>query len=223
MHPGLPKARDRDRHIDLLARLTPDDPPELSDQDLLELVLRPSLRDPSKSKLAKDLLKHHGSIGAVVNADDLDISDDDRRRLTLARLMTQRLTSRRLEVRPVITSWDALRSYCRARIAHLPKEEFHVLYLNRKNALIADETLGRGTVDHVPVYPREVLRRALDLNACALILVHNHPSGDPTPSDADIEITKQIKLATHAMSITLHDHLIIGADREVSMVSEGMI
>ena len=108
-------------------------------------------------------------------------------------------------------------------MSHRETEHFRVLFLDRKNTLIADEELGRGTVDHVPVYPREVLRRALELNASALILVHNHPSGDPTPSSADIAMTGQIQTAAQALSITLHDHLIIGKSRESSFRALGLL
>ena len=108
-------------------------------------------------------------------------------------------------------------------MSHRETEHFRVLFLDRKNTLIADEELGRGTVDHVPVYPREVLRRALELNASALILVHNHPSGDPTPSAADISMTEQIQTAAQALSVTLHDHLIIGKSRESSFRALGLL
>ena len=108
-------------------------------------------------------------------------------------------------------------------MAHQSHEEFRVLFLNRANRLISDECMGRGTVDHVPVYPREVMKRALELNACAIILVHNHPSGDPSPSECDIAMTQQIKLTAEALSITLHDHLIVGAASEISMASEGLL
>lgn len=125
--------------------------------------------------------------------------------------------------RPVISSWQALLDYCHTAMSHRETEHFRVLFLDRKNTLIADEELGRGTVDHVPVYPREVLRRALELNASALILVHNHPSGDPTPSAADISMTEQIQTAAQALSVTLHDHLIIGKSRESSFRALGLL
>ena len=123
----------------------------------------------------------------------------------------------------VISSWDAVLDYCHTTMAHRETEEFRVLFLDRKNVLIADEEQAKGTVDHVPVYPREVAKRALELNACAIILVHNHPSGDPTPSEADIAMTAQIQAACTALGLTLHDHLIIGKSRELSFRSEGLI
>ena len=125
--------------------------------------------------------------------------------------------------RPILSSWDALLDYCHTAMAHREIEQFRVLYLDRKNVLIADEEQARGTVDHVPVYPREIIRRALELNASALILVHNHPSGDPTPSDADITMTARIAQAADSMGITIHDHLIIGKSRELSFRSQGLL
>ena len=123
----------------------------------------------------------------------------------------------------VLSSWDALMTYCKTVMAHRETEQFRVLYLDRKNTLIADEAQAQGTVDHVPVYPREVVKRALELNASALILVHNHPSGDPTPSDADIAMTGKIRTAAEALGITLHDHVIIGKDRDSSFRSLGLL
>ena len=134
-----------------------------------------------------------------------------------------RLAQRRVLSRPVISSWDALLDYVRAAMAHGSVETFRTLYLDRKNVLIADEEMARGTVDHVPVYPREVVKRALELNASALILVHNHPSGDPTPSEADIQMTRQIAEAAQVFSITLHDHLIVGRQGERSFRSDGLL
>ena len=125
--------------------------------------------------------------------------------------------------RHVLSSWDALLDYCHTAMSHGETEQFRVLFLDLKNALIADEEQAKGTVDHVPVYPREVAKRALELNASAIILVHNHPSGDPTPSQSDINMTQQIQRACDALGLTLHDHLIIGKSRELSFRSEGLI
>ena len=125
--------------------------------------------------------------------------------------------------RQVISSWGALLEYCRTTMAHREVEQFRVFYLDRKNTLIADEEQARGTVDHVPVYPREIVKRALELNASALILVHNHPSGDPTPSRSDIDMTFQIRDAAELLGIVLHDHLIVGKARELSFRSEGYL
>lgn len=135
----------------------------------------------------------------------------------------QRMARTRVLNRQIIASWDALLDYCRAAMACSAIEEFRVLFLDRKNILIADECQGHGTVDHVPVYPREVLSRALELKASALILVHNHPSGDPTPSDADISMTRNIEEGCRALGVTLHDHLVIGKGAEVSFRAEGLL
>jgi DNA repair protein RadC len=143
--------------------------------------------------------------------------------LKIIEAAAQRLARARVMRRQVISSWDALVDYCHTVMAHRETEHFRVLYLDKKKALIADEEQARGTVDHVPVYPREVVKRALELNASALILVHNHPSGDPTPSDADILLTGQIGLAAETLGLVLHDHLIIGKSREQSFRASGLL
>jgi DNA repair protein RadC len=125
--------------------------------------------------------------------------------------------------RPAISNWQALLDYCRAALQHEGVEQFRILFLDRKNQIITDEAQQRGTVDHTPVYPREVVKRALELNAAALILVHNHPSGDPTPSRADIEMTRQVRQAASVMGIELHDHLIVGRKGHVSLREKGLI
>jgi DNA repair protein RadC len=125
--------------------------------------------------------------------------------------------------KPALSSWKALTDYCTAAMARDPREQFRVLFLDRKNVLIADEVQSQGTVDHTPVYPREIVKRALELSASAIILVHNHPSGDPTPSRADIEMTKQIAQAAKALGIAVHDHLVIGLKGHVSFKSLGLL
>ena len=143
--------------------------------------------------------------------------------LKVVEAAAQRMARSRVLQQHVVSSWDALLDYCHTTMAHRETEQFRVLYLDRKNVLIADEEQAKGTVDHVPVYPREVAKRALELNASALILVHNHPSGDPTPSQSDISMTDQIAAACNALGLTLHDHLIIGKSRELSFKSEGYL
>ncbi|MEO1789565.1 MAG: DNA repair protein RadC, partial [Pseudomonadota bacterium] len=143
--------------------------------------------------------------------------------LKIVEAAAHRLARARVMGRPVVSSWQALLDYCQATMAHRETEQFRVLYLDTRNTVIADEEQARGTVDHVPVYPREVVKRALELNASALILVHNHPSGDPTPSQADIDMTERIRQAAEVLSITLHDHLVIGQSRELSFRSEGYL
>jgi DNA repair protein RadC len=134
-----------------------------------------------------------------------------------------RLARSKIMRRPVLSSWDALLDYCHTAMSHGETEKFRVLFLDPKNVLIADEEQAKGTVDHVPVYPREVAKRSLELNASAIILVHNHPSGDPTPSRSDISMTHQIQRACDALGLTLHDHLIICKSKELSFRSEGLI
>jgi DNA repair protein RadC len=143
--------------------------------------------------------------------------------LKLVEAAAQRMMRARVMQKPVLSSWDALLDYCHTTMSHRETEQFRVLFLDRKNVLIADEEQAKGTVDHVPVYPREIVKRALELNASALILVHNHPSGDPTPSDADLSMTHQVKDACETLGLTLHDHLIIGKSRELSFRSQGYL
>lgn len=137
-------------------------------------------------------------------------------------LAAREILSRHINRNPVLTSWAEVMDYCAIAVRG-EVERFHVLYLDRKNRLISDERLGVGTVDHVPVYPREVVRRAINLNASALILVHNHPSGDPEPSEADINMTKEVQKACEVLGLALHDHIIVGAGREISLRGRGNI
>jgi DNA repair protein RadC len=134
-----------------------------------------------------------------------------------------RLAREEAEGRPVISSWDRLLAYCRTLLAQETTERVHVLYLDTKNALIRAEAQGRGTIDHTPLYPREVVKRALELGAAAIILVHNHPSGDPTPSRADIEMTREVAAAGKALGIAVHDHLIVGKRGHASFKSLGLL
>jgi DNA repair protein RadC len=143
--------------------------------------------------------------------------------LKIVEAAAQRMMRSRVMNRQVLTSWDALLDYCHTAMAHRETEQFRVLFLDRKNVLIADEEQAEGTVDHVPVYPREVVKRALELNASAIILVHNHPSGDPTPSGSDISMTLQVQEAAQVLGIILHDHLIIGKSSELSFRSQGYL
>ncbi len=144
--------------------------------------------------------------------------------LKIIEAAAQRLARSKIINRHVLSSWEALIDYCHTTMAHRETEQFRVLYLDRKNVLIADEAQAQGTVDHVPVYPREVMKRVLELNASALILVHNHPSGDPTPpSEADIAMTDQIRKGAEVLGIVLHDHLIIGKNRELSFRAQGYL
>ena len=224
---GLPDRKLRDRHINLRARFQEHGADQLSDADMLELILLNAMPRKDTRPIARDLLEEFGDIASALTAEparlEAIVGAPAVQDLKLVHAASKRLAKARITHRPLISSWDAVLTYCRTALAHKETEEFRVLFLDRRNMLIADEVLGIGTVDHVPVYPREVLKRALELNSCAIILVHNHPSGDPTPSQSDIEMTRLIKQAAESLSITLHDHLIIGASGETSFVSAGLL
>jgi DNA repair protein RadC len=201
----------------------------MPDYELLEMLLFAALPRQDVKPLAHRLIDGFGDLAGVISATPSQlqridgVGDGVVVALKLAEGVAARMARARVMDRPVISSWDALLTYCHTTMSHRETEAFRVLFLDRKNRLIADEEMGRGTVDHVPVYPREVLRRALELNASALILVHNHPSGDPEPSQADIAMTEQIARAGQVMSISLHDHLIIGRARETSFRARGLL
>ncbi|MGH6919222.1 MAG: JAB domain-containing protein [Geminicoccaceae bacterium] len=149
-----------------------------------------------------------------------------RETLVLLKLVTellQRVLREQIQERPVISSWSALLDYLQVALSHEPIEQFRVMFLDRKNVLIKDEVQQRGTVDHTPLYPREIVKRALELAASAIIMVHNHPSGDPTPSRADLEMTTQVVTALSAVGITVHDHVIVGKNRHTSFKSQRLI
>ena len=188
--------------------------------------------------IAKALLTRFGSLAAVLAASVEDLmtvrAEDSRGRfrgvgaetaLDLAALheVARRVAKEEPSKRPVISSWTALLSYVRVSLQHEPREQFRVLYLDKKNQLILDEVQNRGTVDHAPVYPREVVRRALELSASSMIIVHNHPSGDPTPSRADIEMTRQVVLAAKSLGLEVHDHLIVGREGVASFKQLGLM
>lgn len=201
----------------------------MPDYELLELALFRSLPRTDVKPIASALLSAFGDYNRVLSASvtrlvevdgvDMNVAQD----LKIIEASAHRLARARVMQRPVISSWDAVLDYCHTTMAHRETEHFRILYLDQKNILIADEEQSRGTVDHVPVYPREVVKRALELNASALILVHNHPSGDPTPSDADISMTAKILSAAEALDIHVHDHLIIGKSTELSFRSAGYL
>jgi DNA repair protein RadC len=199
------------------------------DYELLEMVLYRAIRRGDTKPLAKALLKRFGDLNHVLAAPPArlkevgGVGDAVIFELKLMEAVGHRMARARVMKKPVLSSWDALLAYCQAALAHQGVEQFRVLYLDRKNILIADEAQAEGTVDHVPVYPREVVKRALELNASALILVHNHPSGDPTPSRADIDMTFAIRDAAEVLGLVLHDHLVIGKARELSFRSEGYL
>ncbi|WP_376876188.1 DNA repair protein RadC [Albirhodobacter sp. R86504] len=201
----------------------------IPDYEMLELVLFRAIPRQDVKPLARRLLDKFGDFNRVLTAPPIrlremhGVGEAVIVELKLVEAAAQRLARSKVINRHILSSWNALIDYCHTTMAHRETEQFRVLYLDRKNVLIADEAQAQGTIDHVPVYPREVMKRALELNAAALILVHNHPSGDPTPSEADITMTNQIKQAADVLGITLHDHLIIGKSRELSFRGAGYI
>lgn len=201
----------------------------MPDYELLELVLFRAIPRQDVKPLARRLLDTFGDFNRVLSASPArltgvqGVGDAVVQELKIVEAAAHRMMRSRVMQRPVISSWEAILDYCHTTMAHRETEQFRVLYLDRKNVLIADEEQARGTVDHVPVYPREVVKRALELNASALILVHNHPSGDPTPSESDISMTRQIDEAAQALGLALHDHLIIGKSTELSLRAAGYL
>lgn len=219
----------RDHRKRLRDRFMSGGPDAVPDYELLELILFRAIPRQDVKPLARLLIDTFGDLNRVIAAPAArlrlidGVGDAVVLELKLVEACAQRMARARVLHKPVISSWAALLDYCHTVMSHRETEQFRVLYLDRKNVLIADEAQGQGTVDHVPVYPREVLRRALELNATALILVHNHPSGDPTPSQADISMTETIRQGCDALSITLHDHLVIGKSCELSFRSSGLL
>ncbi len=201
----------------------------VQDYELLELLLFRAIPRRDVKPLAKEMIATFGGFAQTLAApiDRLTeikgISENVAQELKIIHAASIKLAQERVLNRPVISSWNDLLAYCRAAMADEKTELFRILFLDKKNILIADEVQQRGTVDHTPVYPREVVKRALELGASAIILVHNHPSGDPTPSQADIEMTKQIVNASRALNIRVHDHLVIGHDKHASFKSLGLL
>ena len=201
----------------------------LPDYELLELTLFPAIPRRDTKPLAKRLLARFGSYAEVIAAPRARLMEVEGvgegvvNQLKIVEAAAARLAQAQVIGKPALSSWTALIDYCMATMARAPAEEFRVLYLDRKNVLIADEVQAKGTVDHAPVYPREIIKRALEHGASALILVHNHPSGDPTPSKADITMTREIADAAKALKIAIHDHLVIGRGGHASFKSLGLL
>ena len=201
----------------------------LADYELLELLLFRAIARRDVKPLAKTLLAEFGDFNRVISAPASRLCQIDGvgeavvQELKIVEAAAHRLGQARVMGKNALTSWSSLMEYCKVSMAHRETEQFRILFLDRKNILIADEEQARGTVDHVPVYPREVAKRALELNASALILVHNHPSGDPTPSEADIAMTERVNVALNVLGITLHDHVIIGQATDASFRSLGLL
>ncbi len=213
----------------LRQRLLEQGPSSLSDYEVIEFLLFGAKTRGDVKPLAKALIAQFGSLAAVLSASPMELKkvtgmgDASVAVLAIIREAATRLARADILDQPVISSWSQVVDYCRTVMGRAAIEEFRVLFLDRKNRLIADEQQQRGTVDHTPVYPREVVKRALELSASALILVHNHPSGDPTPSAGDIAMTREIRETASRMGIELHDHLIVTRTSETSFRSAGLL
>lgn len=201
----------------------------LPDYEVLEVLLFASSPRSDVKPLAKTLIAQLGSLAKVLNASESELlkvkgmNESAVAHLRVVQEAAERLLKEEVTSKPILQSWKALLDYCRASMGHLKSEQFRILFLNSKNRLIADELQEVGTVDQTPVYPREVVKRALELEASAIILVHNHPSGDTTPSKADIQLTRKIIQACEAVGIALHDHVIVSALSHCSFKSNGII
>jgi DNA repair protein RadC len=195
----------------------------VSDYELLELIMFRTIPQRDLKPIAKELIAKFGSFAEVLAAAPARLEEVKGVKaatatdLKIVQAAAARLTRGQVKKRPVLSSWPAVLDYCRTAMAFADKEQFRVLFLDKRNQVIADELQQTGTVDHTPVYPREVLKRALELSATALILVHNHPSGDPTPSRADIQMTQSIVDIAKPLGISVHDHIIVGKDGHASL------
>lgn len=199
------------------------------DYELLELVLFRAIPRRDTKDLAKRLIARFGSFSEVINAPEprlreiAGVGDAVVVELKLVRAAALRLKQGEIIRKPVLSSWSSVLEYCRAAMGFEDREQFRILFLDKKNKLIADEVQQQGTVDHTPVYVREIVKRALELSSSAVILVHNHPSGDPTPSRADIEMTRSIVAAAKPLGVVIHDHVIVGRDGHTSFKALGLI
>lgn len=204
-------------------------PDALPDYEMLELILFMAIPYKDVKPLAKDLLAKFGNLAGVLNASVealqsvKGIGETAAISLKTVQAASFRLLKQEMMQGPLLNSWSRLIDYCAATMAHEKREHFRVLFLNKKNELIADEIQGVGTVDHTPAYPREIMKRALELSATAVILVHNHPSGDPKPSRADIDMTMAIKAAGEPFNIVIHDHLIVSKGGTSSFKTMGLL
>ncbi|HTJ63285.1 MAG TPA: DNA repair protein RadC [Alphaproteobacteria bacterium] len=222
--PGHVGHRDR-----LRARFMTGGADSMPDYELLELLLFAAIPQKDTKPLAKELVRRFGDFAGVLSASPgqlaavKGLSDKSVAFLKVVQASGLRLGRQKVMTQPVLSSWSALIDYLRAAMAHEANEHFRLLFLDRKNRLIGDEVQARGTVDHTPVYVREVVKRALELGATALILVHNHPSGDPTPSRADIDMTREIAKAAGPLNIAIHDHIVIGKGEPASLRAMGLM
>ena len=201
----------------------------LPDYELLELILFRAVPRRDTKPLAKAILAQFGTFAEALNAPEERLKEVPGlgeaaiTEIKLVRAAALRLVRGEVLERPVLASWSQVLDYCRAAMGFEAKEQFRILFLDKRNQIIADEVQQKGTVDHTPVYVREVVKRALELSATAIVLVHNHPSGDPTPSRADIEMTKQIVSSAKNLGIVVHDHIIVGKQGHASFRGLGLI
>lgn len=201
----------------------------LNDYELLELMLFGANPRADMKPLAKDLILQFGNLTGVINADHaalLKVNGVGETAIAVLKAVQATMTRalrEQIMQQPILSSWNQVLEYCRLTMGHLKQEQLRLLFLDTKNCLIADEVQQTGTINHTPIFPREVVKRSLDLGASAIILVHNHPSGDPSPSAEDIEMTKHIRQVTNQLGILVHDHLIIAKDRHYSFKKEGLL
>jgi len=213
----------------LRQRVLEGDGGHFKDYELLELMLYAFIPRVDTKPIAKELLARFGTVSGVLAApperlmEVKGVGETAASYIRAASLLLKHAAADQIADRPVISNWAALLNYVKLALRHEKSEQARVLYLDRKNKLIADEIAGRGTVDHAPIYPREIARRALELSASAVILVHNHPSGDPTPSKADISVTQKIMEASEKLGILLHDHVIIAGHKHLSFRTQGLL
>ena len=207
----------------LRARFREAGPEAVADYELLELVLFRAIPQRDVKPLAKQLIAKFGSFAEVIGAPEMrlrevkGLGEAAITEIKVVQAAASRLARGQVKARAVLSSWSSVLDYCRTAMAFADKEQFRILFLDKRNQLIADELQQVGTVDHTPVYPREIVKRALELSATAVILVHNHPSGDPTPSRADIQMTQQILEIAKPLGISIHDHIIVGKDGHASL------
>ncbi len=201
----------------------------LPDYELMELILFRAIPRRDTKPLAKAIIAHFGGFAEAISAsverlaEIPGVGDAAITEIKLVQAAALRMMQGEVRKRPLLASWDQVVQYCRAAMGFEAREEFRILFLDKRNRLLADEVQGRGTIDHTPVYVREVVKRALELSAAAIVLVHNHPSGDPTPSRADIEMTKQIMDASGILGVSVHDHIIVGRDGHISLRAAGLV
>lgn len=226
---GGPPMSEAGHRARLRARLISAGAGALADHELIEMVLFLALPRRDTKPVARALVSRFGSFASAISAPPHDLLEVEGlgeagvAALKTVQAAAQRLAKAEVLYRPVLSNWDRLMEYLQAVLSREKVEQFRILFLDNRNRLLADEPQARGTVNHTPVYPREVVKRALELHATAIIVVHNHPSGDPAPSDDDIAMTKEIKRAAAALSIVLHDHVIVGNGQWMSFRRVGLL